>query len=70
MTEKSKKVNESQIDFLKPCPFCGSTNIEIRYDERDSCYIHCLICDVWVSTGTFEPSYEDIVELWNRRAKE
>ena len=65
--EKTEKVNESQIDILKPCPFCGSTNLEIRYDERDCCYIQCLMCDAWVSTGIFEPSYEDIVELWNRR---
>ena len=55
---------------LKPCPFCGSTDVEIRNDERDCCYIQCLVCDAWVSTGVFEPSYEDIVELWNRRVKE
>ena len=24
MSEKSGKVNERQIDFLKPCPFCGA----------------------------------------------
>ena len=55
---------------LLPCPFCGSTDIEIRMDERDCCYIHCLICDAWVSTGIFEPSYDEIVELWNKRVKE
>ena len=55
---------------MKPCPFCGSTSVEIRNDERDCCYIHCLICDVWVSTGTFEPSYEDVVKLWDRRVNE
>ncbi len=57
-------------DNLKPCPFCGSTSVEIRYDERDCCHIQCLICDALVSTGTFESSYEEIVELWNRRVKE
>jgi len=27
MTEKTEKVNVSQIDFLKPCPFCNSQNL-------------------------------------------
>lgn len=53
---------------LKPCPFCGSTSVEIRFDERDCSYIQCLICDALVSTGVFESSYEDIVKLWNSRS--
>ena len=40
MTEKSEKVNESQIDFLKPCPFCGK---ELhRYEEDGEWVIECL----------------------------
>lgn len=43
MTEKSGKVNESQIDFLKPCPFCNSQNLaKYRFNiggflDKDGC---------------------------------
>ena len=70
MSKKSEKVNESQIDILKPCPFCGSTEVEI--DGRDEGYgVLCRNCGVWATSGLwwFNDS-KDAIELWNRRVKE
>ena len=57
-------------DELKPCPFCGSTEVEI--DGRDEGYgVLCRNCGVWVTSGRwwFDDS-KDAIELWNRRVKE
>ena len=60
-----EKVNE--IDFLKPCPFCGSTK---AYCEKDFFVDPTIICPD-CGMGIFNISHaEDIVEKWNRRAKE
>ena len=70
MIEKSRKVNESQIDFLKPCPFCGSKDVEV--DEREEgCGILCRNCGVWATSGWwwFNDS-KDAIKLWNRRTSE
>lgn len=62
--------NKNQIDFLKPCPFCGSSNLDIWVDERDCCNIHCVDCDALLSTGVFESTLDELKEIWNRRVKE
>ena len=57
---------------LKPCPFCGSDDIEIRQPIQDSWMFHChqchaavqfLTCDCWGSTN------HAAVLAWNRRAE-
>ena len=54
---------------LKPCPFCGSDDLEIRNRH----YVECLNCE------TFGPApdkpmaswrTDNAVEAWNRRAKD
>ena len=70
MTEKSGKVNESQIDFLKPCPFCGG-EAEIVHPYRGSmgAYIFCLNCRLSIYRGTCcdDDDVKEMIEKWNRR---
>ena len=70
--EKSEKVNESQIDFLKPCPFCGSTDVHLIENDREwsEVSITCKDCNVWVDHMFDAMSKEEAIELWNRRVKE
>lgn len=48
---------------LKPCPFCGSTDIK----SMDS-YMECLGCTAY-GPGVFygEDAEEQAMEAWNRR---
>ena len=54
---------------LKPCPFCGSKDVYFGgadgfwYVED---FIHCLGCGVVVKEG----HDGEVIEKWNRRAKE
>lgn len=53
---------------LKPCPFCGSDEVDLgvgeKYDGEDY-YITCYECGM--TTDTYAKP-EFIVERWNRRA--
>lgn len=71
--EKSEKVNESQIDFLKPCPFCGG-GVEMR-DKIDrnveTTFIHCTECHMWFEKFNWRGvGHKTIIQEWNRRVKE
>ena len=73
MTEKSEKVNESQIDFLKPC-LCGSSVPPIvsayrkeLFVPNDWVHIKCPSCG-WGTT--IFATLEQAVDEWNRRVKE
>ena len=65
---------------LKPCPFCGSKDVEsfygdidedtlYRFDARIACH-GC--CTEWSFRGSMEVtgSLKDIEEMWNRRVSE
>lgn len=68
---------------LKPCPFCGSQDVESRpKSERidgkpwSTYYVHCNICDAdgpVVQVYDFgippEAGRNASIDLWNRRAK-
>lgn len=76
MTEKSAKVNKSQFDVLKPCPFCGckmSMAIRKYVCLKTQCYsiVHpdngCILEDF----ESYETSARgELVDKWNRRVKE
>lgn len=68
MTEKTEKVNESQIDFLKPCPFCGSDAVfKSKNTTKDlNPHVECTKCTCIV-LGVSE---DDAIESWNRRLSE
>ena len=66
------------MEKLKPCPFCGGKvgaffvdegGMEYRFEGYDidggvNPYIHCYGCDSeWFS------DLDDVIEAWNRRAK-
>ena len=50
---------------LKPCPFCGGTDIMIK-DEETWSYIWCGDC-LMASWQREACSVEDNVEAWNKR---
>ena len=53
---------------LKPCPFCGSRNIEMRrlsVQGRWSRFVRCLDC--WANTDVCADD-ELAAACWNRRA--
>lgn len=58
------------IDELKPCPFCGSKNVELKINGLVQCY-HCTACVVFITDELkkgFDPNWlTSAVENWNRR---
>lgn len=50
---------------LKPCPFCGGTDILIK-DKENWSYIWCGDC-LMASWNLEACSVEDNVEAWNKR---
>lgn len=61
---------------LKPCPFCGSTELYISppcndppdYDILLNSYQ--VVCRYCHCCGSSTGEYEDVIELWNRRAND
>ena len=56
--------------MLKPCPFCGNTNIylnggeHVGYDKRPYWYVHCYECG---ADAMGNENKEQAVQNWNRR---
>ena len=70
--EKSGKVNESQNDFLKPCPFCGSRDnihVNVFWEDHDDPYF-VTKCHGCGASGPYADKKEKVIENWNRRVKE
>ena len=55
---------------LKPCPFCGANpiNLSIENDEDGSYFIYCNVCDSCYENAN--AGLDDLINGWNRRAKE
>jgi Lar family restriction alleviation protein len=61
MTEQQTKAVE-----LKPCPFCGSSNVYESSNGLDSHFLNCLDC------GSEGPACKDVVSAgaaWNQRTQ-
>jgi len=54
---------------LKPCPFCGSTDLKISAQEADLygdvLFVHCKDCD---ACGPAHEDAEDAKAAWNKRS--
>jgi len=59
---------------LKPCPFCGGTDLEVWFGgifRPTTHVIHCNTCELETGIGTDQKqSKESLVAAWNRRVKE
>lgn len=53
---------------LKPCPFCGSSNVEACFaDEYGD--IFTVICCACGSCGAVKITEQEAIEAWNKRSK-
>lgn len=57
---------------LKPCPFCGSDDVDLVNAslDGDNWGVVCRDCDVWMDNRLEDMTKEQAIELWNRRKKE
>ncbi|WP_370688894.1 Lar family restriction alleviation protein [Xenorhabdus anantnagensis] len=61
-------------DKLKPCPFCGSNNVNVDcldYKSDYDSWVDCLHCDARGPSSygneNKDISYKNAIELWNKR---
>jgi Lar family restriction alleviation protein len=54
---------------LKPCPFCGSTKLEMRNTEPKNLHFAYVWCNKCGACGpdNNHPSVEDTTRCWNDR---
>ena len=60
------------MEKLKPCPFCGSQQIEVRH-VKDRWSVGCATTDClcqWWYVGRQFNDRDRAIEAWNRRADE
>jgi len=71
-----KKWNEEQSDELKPCPFCGSDDLEVQHignelRKKRSIKVRCKKCRCEREDGAIHHSFEwlegIIIKNWNQR---
>lgn len=58
---------------LKPCPFCGSKNVELSQDGYGSWAVEChgYACHAYVTNAKWRcERKEDAIALWNRRKED
>lgn len=68
-------INEGLCEYyepmLKPCPFCGSTDVKMSESTnyRDYAFrgVYCCNCGMFCMAGGND---ENRVKMWNRRVKE
>lgn len=52
---------------LKPCPFCGSENIEIERGPISGLF--CVTCHSCFASSAFFDCEDAVIKAWNRRAE-
>ena len=68
--EKSRKVNESQIDFLEPCPFCGAKAILVYCTHGIGANWGVECTETHAHRIEFSGTQDEVIREWNRRVKE
>ena len=59
---------------LKPCPFCGSTQIQIQnfvYYGNETAFVECMECEAktrWFKKDPAESHIKKATIAWNKRA--
>lgn len=72
-TGYSSYVKSCQVDFLKPCPFCGGAVVlHDKFDgSAETTFVLCTKCNMWFEKFDWRGySERHIIEEWNRRVKE
>ena len=64
------------VETLKPCPFCGSTNLGLKNTHTAAYWVECFDCGAQVSGDSY-PDPEQVIshsraaasalDYWNRR---
>lgn len=62
--------DESDMDELKPCPFCGGDEFDVMDGTLGAnfpvvYYVHCEEC---LASSSDEPTKEQAIKAWNTRA--
>lgn len=55
------------MNDLKPCPFCGQTNIEVYRGFRGIWFFHCHSCEAVCSFNLDPQTREQCVKSYNER---
>jgi len=55
------------MDKLKPCPFCGTSHVDISNRYTDSYQVHCMHCG---ADGPVGARLEIAITAWNTRKAE
>lgn len=53
-------------EHIKPCPFCGSDEVNVNRTNDDACWIGCANEACGAETGC-EAKRADAIEIWNTR---
>lgn len=60
-------VTEKMIEALKPCPFCGGSDIHLRHHQANQMsWVSCVGCGFEAPSETGVTD-DDAVNYWNRR---
>jgi len=66
-------MNNQGTEALKPCPFCGETNlVKLHYDEDCNYRVTCCGCNMifkWHFSNT-ESSWDNAIRKWNTRCNQ
>lgn len=52
---------------LEPCPFCGSTDVSLHFDDI-TFSVYYVFCDNCYAEGGYRAHRVDAVKAWNNRA--
>lgn len=60
----------TDLTDLKPCPFCGSRNLNYYINQYLGGCITCVDCKLMMCENGCRLTLEELIERWNRRVGE